>query len=143
MNSCQLIETPLGNGRSRYACPNCERVSELPSGLAHARRMCRKPGPPGPGTCLALLLKEIGVEPDGDCKCFQRAQAMDANGLDWCRENVSTIVSWLKETASESSWSTVFAAGAGLIGKPWFSIRAPYESIVAEAIRRAESAATQ
>lgn len=47
---CQLIEHELGNGRSKYSCPNCRMVHEARSGQAHAKRTCGenkpKPRPP-------------------------------------------------------------------------------------------------
>lgn len=137
--NCDLTETPLGNGNSRYTCSRCNVTGEWPSGHVKAKRMCRQRGPTGPGTCLARLLKEIGVEMTGDCQCFRRASAMDANGIAWCRENKTIIVGWLKEAASESNWSTVFAAGGKLLFSGWWSPLDPFGSIVAESLRRAES----
>jgi hypothetical protein len=140
--NCELTETPLGNGQSTYTCLRCGRTDKLPSGYAKAKRTCQKPGPPGPGACLAQLLKEIGIEPTGDCKCFKRAAAMDANGIEWCVANKPIIVGWLREATSESSWASVFSAAGGLWGKPWFSVMRPLESIVDESLRRANTPST-
>lgn len=51
----------------------------------------------GPGTELKKLLSRIGIATKPGCKCNQRARVMDERGADWCAENISTIVGWLKE----------------------------------------------
>lgn len=58
-----------------------------------------RPLPPtsGPGTELKKLLSKIGITTKPGCQCNQRARVMDEKGADWCAENLSTIVGWLKE----------------------------------------------
>lgn len=51
----------------------------------------------GPGTELKKLLSKIGITTKPGCQCNQRARVMDEKGADWCAENLSTIVGWLKE----------------------------------------------
>src|SRR5699024_4347952 len=50
----------------------------------------------GPGTELKKLLSRIGIRALGNCQCNARAAEMDRGGADWCRENLETIVGWLK-----------------------------------------------
>lgn len=53
----------------------------------------------GPGTELKGLLAAIGITATPNCSCNQRAKYMDQMGVEWCQENVSTIVGWLREEA--------------------------------------------
>ena len=55
----------------------------------------------GPGTELKKLLRKFGIVPTPRCKCDQRAMIMDAEGPDWCRENLDTICDWMREEAEE------------------------------------------
>ena len=61
------------------------------------------PSPPapadGPGTELKKLLRRFGIEATPNCKCNARAAEMNRRGADWCRENIETIVGWLREEA--------------------------------------------
>ena len=54
----------------------------------------------GPGTELKNLLSMIGIKTTPDCSCNARAAKMNEMGIDWCRTNLSTIVSWLQEEAN-------------------------------------------
>ncbi len=52
----------------------------------------------GAGTHLKRLIGWLG----GSCpNCDRRAKEMDANGPQWCAENLDTIVGWLRESAAE------------------------------------------
>lgn len=52
----------------------------------------------GPGYFLKQNLKKyLGIESTPNCSCNKRALMMDVQGPEWCRENIPTIVSWLKE----------------------------------------------
>src|SRR5687768_14019862 len=137
---CKLIEEPLGNGKSRYSCPNCPQVFVFKSGFGHAKRACKAEAPPpGPGTHLTLLMKEIDAVPTTGCKCFERAREMDQRGVEWCRENKETIRGWLGEALKEVKWLWLVSAGMQLIKRNWFNPLAPIESMVDEALRRAEA----
>jgi len=65
--------------------PAYPKISRLPVG--------------GPGTELKKLLASVGITSTPDCACNARAAEMDRNGSDWCAENESTIVGWLREQA--------------------------------------------
>lgn len=54
-------------------------------------------GAAGAGTELKGLLSQMGFFAAANCRCEQHARAMDAMGPDWCEENISQIVGWLKE----------------------------------------------
>lgn len=53
----------------------------------------------GPGTELKRMLALLGFSSSPGCKCHQRALEMNERGVEWCSENLDTIVSWLKEEA--------------------------------------------
>lgn len=54
----------------------------------------------GPGTCLKEDLEWWGVAASGCGICAQRALEMDIKGCAWCRENIDTIIGWLREAAA-------------------------------------------
>lgn len=54
----------------------------------------------GAGTELATLLSWLGYEYTPDCNCRGYAATMDRNGIEWCEQNISTIVGWLKYEAN-------------------------------------------
>lgn len=53
----------------------------------------------GAGTELKKLLAKFGITATDNCRCNRRAGVMDRNGWEWCRDNVDTIVGWLREEA--------------------------------------------
>lgn len=55
----------------------------------------------GPGTELKKLLKRFGIVASPTCSCNNRAQEMDMYGCDWCEQNMTKIVSWLRGEASK------------------------------------------
>ncbi len=57
----------------------------------------------GAGTELKKLLAKFGLKPDKNCKCAQHIREMNANGIDWCNQNISTIIGWLKEEAARAN----------------------------------------
>jgi hypothetical protein len=80
----------------------------------------------GPGTELKKLLRSYGVRPSAGCKCNARAREMDERGVEWCRQNIATIIGWLKEEADK-----------GIVGRlAWSERRAQW--FVVTAIRRAK-----
>ena len=65
----------------------------------------------GAGTELKKLLKLIGITSTPSCGCNAKAKAMNENGIEWCKNNTETIVSWLKEEADKRNLP-FFAYGA-------------------------------
>jgi hypothetical protein len=59
------------------------------------------PPPPGAGTQLAKMLHRLGFKISPTCKCMARAREMDRRGVQWCRDNIETIVGWLEEEAKK------------------------------------------
>tara|TARA_R100001163_G_scaffold65518_1_gene63046 strand:+ start:2164 stop:2784 length:621 start_codon:yes stop_codon:yes gene_type:complete len=57
--------------------------------------------PHGPGTILAGMLEAVGIKSAPNCSCKRRAVVMNAEGNDWCEENMDTILDWLKEEANK------------------------------------------
>jgi hypothetical protein len=56
----------------------------------------------GPGTELRRLLHTIGIQPKGkDCQCNAHALEMDRKGVEWCRENLESIIDWLEVEAKK------------------------------------------
>ena len=57
--------------------------------------------PNGPGTILSGMLSTIGIKSTANCSCRRHALEMNEKGPDWCNENMSTILEWLKEESSK------------------------------------------
>jgi hypothetical protein len=75
-----------------------------------------KPPPPrGAGTAMKGMLKRIGITSSPTCKCNARAREMDLKGLQWCRDNVELISTWLGEEATKRKLPYVELAGKTLI----------------------------
>jgi hypothetical protein len=66
---------------------------------------------------------------------------MNAWGIEGCRlpENRAVIIAKLKQGAKEASWADRWAALAGMATASWFNPLSPFESLLSEAIRRAEA----
>lgn len=54
-----------------------------------------------PGQELKKLLKKIGITSSPNCSCNKKARFMDTQGVQWCEENIDTIVEWLREEATK------------------------------------------
>ena len=65
----------------------------------------------GPGTELKKMLAKIGIKASPTCSCNSRAQVMDSQGVQWCKDNVDTIVGWLREEATKRGLPFVDLAG--------------------------------
>ena len=69
----------------------------------------------GVGTELKKLLSKIGIKATPNCSCNKRAALMDTNGIEWCENNIDTIVGWLREEASKRKLPFVDIAGKILV----------------------------
>jgi hypothetical protein len=69
----------------------------------------------GPGTELKKLLAKIGIKATPTCSCNKRAQVMDEKGVQWCKDNIDTIVGWLREEATKRKLPFVDMAGKMLV----------------------------
>jgi hypothetical protein len=57
--------------------------------------------PNGPGSILSKMLSKVGVKSSPTCSCKQRAITMNKNGIEWCENNMATILGWLKEESAK------------------------------------------
>ena len=82
-------------------------------------RVSRLPEPPatthGPGTELKKLLARVGITSTPDCSCNARAAEMDRQGIEWCENNLDTIVGWLREQAEARGLPFLDMAGRLLV----------------------------
>lgn len=51
----------------------------------------------GPGTCLERMFHLFLIEQTEECPCYEHARQMDRWGPEGCRENLETIMEWLRE----------------------------------------------
>ena len=81
--------------------------------------IARSPLPPHPGgavgTELKKLLAAIGIHSQPNCSCNKRAKMMDATGPDWCEQNISTIVGWLRQEATRRGLPFIDTAAKALV----------------------------
>jgi hypothetical protein len=59
------------------------------------------PAAMGPGGFLKKYLSRIGITSTPNCSCNAKAKHMDSMGVEWCEQNLDTIVGWLKEEAEK------------------------------------------
>lgn len=57
--------------------------------------------PNGPGSILAGMFHLLGIKSSPTCSCKKHAIEMNDKGIEWCEQNISTIVDWLKEESSK------------------------------------------
>lgn len=69
----------------------------------------------GVGTELKKLLSKIGIKATPNCSCNKRAELMDTHGIEWCENNIDTIVGWLREEATKRQLPFVDVAGKLLV----------------------------
>ena len=53
----------------------------------------------GAGAELKKMLESVGIRATPNCSCNAKATAMNKNGIEWCKNNKDTILSWLQEEA--------------------------------------------
>jgi len=63
----------------------------------------------GVGTELSKILESYGFKITANCKCKQRALLMNNNGVEWCENNIDTIIGWLKEEADKRNLGFIFS----------------------------------
>lgn len=67
------------------------------------------------GTELKKLLARAGIHSQPACECHARQLQMDKLGIEWCEQNVDTIVEWLKQEASSRGLPFFVTAGRMLV----------------------------
>jgi hypothetical protein len=70
---------------------------------------------PGAGTELKKLLAKVGIVATPNCTCNKRAIMMNVRGIEWCEENIDTIVGWLRDEAKARKLPFVDLAGKALV----------------------------
>jgi len=125
---CDFVEIPAKVPEKFvcFQCKNCAKKTTIPKVLkdqfqAIAEKMpeCGQKAAPtptavvppptpiaqlnlaGPGTQLKRLLSKVGIKATPNCSCNARAKKMDEMGIEWCEQNITEIVGWLKEEATK------------------------------------------
>lgn len=57
--------------------------------------------PNGPGTILSKMISSLGIKSSPTCSCRRHALEMNDRGIEWCEQNIPTIIEWLKEESSK------------------------------------------
>jgi hypothetical protein len=47
------------------------------------------------------MISSIGIKSTPNCSCRRHAIEMNEKGVDWCQNNISLIISWLKEESQK------------------------------------------
>ncbi len=55
----------------------------------------------GVGTELKKILSWFNINSSPNCSCNRKAKYMNDKGVEWCKNNIDTIVAWLKEEAEK------------------------------------------
>jgi hypothetical protein len=69
----------------------------------------------GVGTEIKAILASVGIVADSGCSCNARAAEMDRQGVEWCEDNIGTIVEWLRLQAEARGLPFLDAAGRLLV----------------------------
>lgn len=77
----------------------------------------------GAGTELKQLLNKLWLTPSANCRCDEHVAMMNLNGIQWCKDNIESIVGWLDTEARR-------------VGYPFSKIAA--RALVRRAIKNAE-----
>lgn len=98
------------------------------------------PLPWGPGPALHQVLGESGLSAGGCAECRLWAEKMNAWGIEGCGgEHRAEILERLRKAATNVGWVQKAWVGTKLLLQPWFRPTQPLESILDEALRRAET----
>ena len=95
LNPCSAC--PKGNWGPWMRCEPDSPVPEPAPGFPAPVAAPRSDG--GVGTELKAMLAKFWIKSAPGCHCDHRARIMDAEGPDWCEQNLKTILAWLKEEA--------------------------------------------
>jgi hypothetical protein len=74
-------------------------------------------GKGGAGTELKKLLSKVGIKSTPTCSCNKRAEVMDQQGIQWCKDNVDKIVGWLREEATKRRLPFIDMAGKLIVNR--------------------------
>lgn len=100
-----IVDDPRVNLEGVFAkftnCPANPEAVVAPAGSEAASAAPYYWDPAGAGTQLKKLLAKVGIKSTENCSCNTRAKLMNANGIEWCEQNVPEIVGWLKEESAK------------------------------------------
>jgi hypothetical protein len=138
---CALLDKSVSYGYCRFCQEKgkgCDLLNpaqplliqiELPDPAKSPPKKPKKlENPKGAGTQLKKMLAVLNITVTPDCSCNARARTMNEKGTQWCRDNIDTIVGWLREEAAKR-------------GLPFVAAVAKW--VVKRAIRKAEQEAKQ
>jgi len=74
-------------------------------------------GKGGAGTELKKLLSKVGIKSTPNCSCNKRAEVMDNQGVQWCKDNADKIVGWLREEATKRKLPFIDFAGKLIVNR--------------------------
>ena len=69
--------------------------------LKHKYRSTYESPLSGVGSQLKNILSKMGIKASSTCPCNEYAKIMNNNGIEWCEQNIDTIIGWLRETAQK------------------------------------------
>jgi hypothetical protein len=123
LQSCSIVESicniqHLPTASNCQACTRCthpQKVNEVTVGISI--QLLQEQGQEyeyllpalsidtlqGPGTTLKKMLSWFITKPP-NCSCSDRAELMDVWGPDKCKENIRTILGWLRESALDNNY---------------------------------------
>jgi hypothetical protein len=73
--------------------------------------------PNGAGTLLSNMLSVIGIKSSPSCACRSHAIEMNEKGPDWCEQNITQILSWLKEESAKRKLPFVESVAKIMVNK--------------------------
>lgn len=79
-----------------------EKLGNDPSGVLRSLfPKTLEEDPYGPGSILAGMFNTIGIKSSPTCSCKRHAIEMNEKGVEWCEQNITTILGWLKEESEK------------------------------------------
>lgn len=112
MSYCKLVI--VGDLQQCEVCGVSFATTEKVRSVCGVQRTGKKPKG-GPGSELKKILARFGIQASPTCKCNARAVLMDYNGIEWCEENIETIVGWLGEEADRRGLPFINAIAAVIV----------------------------
>ena len=73
--------------------------------------------PDGAGTILSGMIATMGIKTTPTCSCKRHAIEMNEKGNDWCAENMTTILSWLKEESTKRNLPFIETVGKMMVSR--------------------------
>jgi hypothetical protein len=135
--NCDFRQLPNGH----WQCPKCGYATKRQYDKPPAKNCDGKTTVTAfhlqAGDALAMVIREFAPG-CGNGLCGEWIAKMNAWGIAGCREHREEILSRLEQSACEVGWFTWPKAAAILLTKPWFRASDPVNSILDEALRRAE-----